>query len=98
MEVLMIPANDTRDDIITVEETLELEQSGYFYLENRQFIGPFSSPTKAKEAALGHCEGTAPGECRAVYQGTVRFNPITELNEALPDMHQLDQTSLATIN
>ncbi|KZZ77548.1 MULTISPECIES: hypothetical protein [unclassified Oleiphilus] len=95
----MMPANEERDEIIVVEETLELEQSGYFYLENRQFIGPFASPTKAKEAAMEHCLGTAPGECRAVYEGTVRFNPVTELNEALADMHQLaEQESLETLN
>ena len=95
----MMPANVERDEIIVVEDTLELEQSGYFYLENRQFIGPFESPTKAKDAAMEQCLGVAPGECRAVYQGTVRFNPVTELNEALADMHQLvDQESLETIN
>lgn len=95
----MMPANEERDEIIVVEETLELEQSGYFFLENRQFIGPFASPTKAKEVAMEHCQGTAPGECRAVYKGTVRFNPVTELNEALSDMHQLtEQESLETLN
>lgn len=94
----MIPANDERDEIITVEDAVELEQSGYFYLENRQFVGPFNSPKKAQAAALEQCQGTAPGECRAVYQGTVRFNPITELNEALSDMHQLDLDTLEAIN
>lgn len=94
----MLPAENERDEIIVVEDTLELEQSGYFYLENRQFIGPFESPTKAKIEAMEKCQGTAPGECRAVYQGTVRFNPITELNEALADMHQLEQEALETIN
>jgi len=94
----MTPAKIERDEIIVVEDALELEKSGYFYLDNRQFIGPFDSPTKAKSAAMETCQGNAPGECRAVYQGTVRFNPITELNEALADMHQLDSDSLETMN
>lgn len=92
----MMPANDAHDEIIVVEDATELEQSGYFYLENRQFVGPFDSPQKAQSAALQHCTGTAPGECRAVYKGSVRFNPITELNQPLADMHQLDPAVLET--
>jgi len=47
---------------------------------------------------MAKCQVTGPGACRAVYHGTVRFNPITELNEALADMHQLEQEALETIN
>jgi len=37
----MLPAENERDGIIVVEDTLELEKSVYFYLVNRQYIGQF---------------------------------------------------------
>jgi hypothetical protein len=94
----MMPAHNEHDEIIVVEEASELEESGYFYLENRQFQGPFESPKKAQSEALQNCTGTAPGECRAVYQGTVRFNPLTEHREPLADMHQVQSPELETVN
>jgi hypothetical protein len=77
-----------QDDIIMVEE--EVLERGFFYLENRQFKGPFQDPENARRAALVACEASAPGLCRAVYQGTVKFNAATQMREPLADMHQIE--------
>lgn len=74
------------DEIITVEEV----EKGYFYLENRQFKGPFTSSDEAIEAALSHCIPTGAGECRAVYHGSVRLNPDTSFKEPMADMRQIE--------
>ena len=66
------------DEIITVTESLE---NGYFYLENRRFEGPFSTGESASIAALDHCKLSIPGECRAIYHGTVQLNALTNLRE-----------------
>ncbi|MDX1452272.1 MAG: hypothetical protein R3183_06920 [Oleiphilaceae bacterium] len=81
------------DEIITVSEDVE---KGFFYLENRQFKGPFENSQDAMQAALSQCQMTAPGECRAIYHGSVRMNHETRLREPLADMHQVE--SLETIN
>ena len=81
------------DEVITVSEDVE---KGYFYLENRQFKGPVAKSEEAMQAALTKCQMTAPGECRAIYHGSVRMNHETQLREPLPDMRQID--SLETIN
>jgi len=73
------------DEIITVDETIE---KGYFYLENRQFHGPFDTEEAASTAALENCQFTSPGECRAIYHGSAKRNNETSLNEPMTDMHQ----------
>ncbi len=73
------------DEVITVDETIE---NGYFYLENRQFHGPFESEVLASQAALAHCKLTTPGECRAIYHGSAKRDQTTKLNEPLSDMRQ----------
>lgn len=73
------------DEVITVEETIE---KGYFYLENRQFYGPFENEDLASQAALEHCKLTTPGECRAIYHGSAKRDQTTKLNEPMSDMHQ----------
>lgn len=73
------------DEVITVDETIE---KGYFYLENRQFHGPFESELLASQAALQNCKLSSPGECRAIYHGSTRRDQITKLNSPLSDMRQ----------
>jgi len=73
------------DEIITVEETIE---KGYFYLENREFHGPYATEDAASKAALENCHLTIPGECRAIYHGSAKRNNETNLNEPMHDMHQ----------
>jgi len=73
------------DEVITVDETIE---KGYFYLENRQFHGPFDTEEAASTAALENCQFTSPGECRAIYHGSAKRNNETNLNEPMTDMHQ----------
>jgi len=73
------------DEIITVDESIE---KGYFYLENRQFHGPFDTEAAASTAALENCQLTSPGECRAIYHGSVKRNNETNLNEPMTDMRQ----------
>mgnify|MGYP003385710270 CR=1 FL=1 len=73
------------DEIITVDETIE---KGYFYLENRQFHGPYETEELASHAATENCQLTAPGECRAIYHGSAKRDNETQLNEPLSDMHQ----------
>jgi len=75
------------DEIITVEEAVE---QGYFYMENRQFKGPFVSSDAAIEAALEQCTASATGECRAVYHGSVKVNAETGFKEPMSDMHQIE--------
>lgn len=75
------------DEIITVEDDVE---KGYFYLDNRQFQGPFEDGDHASKAALENCQTSAPGECRAIYHGSVRNNHDTKLREPLADMRQTD--------
>jgi hypothetical protein len=76
-----------KDEIITVVEEVE---NGYFYLENRQFNGPFESSDLAIEAALTNCTANGAGECRAVYHGSVRVNPETSFKEPMGDMRQIE--------
>lgn len=73
------------DEVITVDSTIE---KGYFYLENRQFHGPFDSEELASEAALEHCKLTTSGECRAIYHGSAKRDQGTKLNEPMSDMRQ----------
>lgn len=75
------------DEVITVSEALE---KGYFYLENRRFEGPFPTGELASIAALEHCKLSVPGECRAIYHGTVQLNAVTNLREPLTDMRQIN--------
>lgn len=79
--------NNVIDEFITVEEPVE---NGYFYLENRKFQGPFSSSDEAIEAALEQCKANTPGECRAVYHGSVKVNAETGFKEPMSDMHQIE--------
>lgn len=76
------------DEIITVSDDVE---KGYFYLENREFQGPFDNDALASKAALDNCLLSSPGECRAIYHGSVRTNRNTNLREPLADMRQIDQ-------
>jgi len=80
-------ADQLADEIITVTEALE---NGYFYLENRRFEGPFATGEIASIAALEHCNLSIPGECRAIYHGTVQLNSVTNLREPLTDMRQIN--------
>ena len=73
------------DEFITVTETIE---KGYFYLENRQFHGPFETEAAASTAALEHCQLSIPGECRAIYHGSAKRNNDTNLNEPMGGMRQ----------
>tara|TARA_R110001592_G_scaffold93168_1_gene270748 strand:+ start:7272 stop:7535 length:264 start_codon:yes stop_codon:yes gene_type:complete len=73
------------DEVITVDETIE---KGYFYLENRQFHGPFENEDLASQAALENCKLTTPGECRAIYHGSTKRDQTTKLNEPMSDMRQ----------
>jgi len=82
------------DEIITVDEIIE---SGFFYLENRQFHGPFESNALASASALENCQLSKPGECRAIYQGSVKRNPDTNLNEPTSDMRQISTVECPTI-
>lgn len=75
------------DEIITVSDDVE---KGYFYLENREFQGPFDNDSLATKAAKENCQLSAPGECRAIYHGSVRKNHNTNLREPLRDMRQTD--------
>ncbi len=75
------------DEVITVIDDVE---HGFFYLENRQFCGPFERSEQAIEAARNHCVMTAPGECRAIYHGSVRLNHETRMREPLQDMRQIE--------
>ncbi len=79
--------NEIIDEVITVADDVE---KGYFYLENRQFRGPFEKGELASQAARKSCQSDIPGECRAIYHGSVRTNPATNLREPLADMHQID--------
>lgn len=80
-------AEQLAEEIIMVTETLE---NGYFYLENRRFEGPFPTGELASIAALDHCKLSIPGECRAIYHGTVQLNALTNLREPLTDMRQIN--------
>jgi hypothetical protein len=82
-----ILADQLAEEIITVTETLE---NGYFYLENRRFEGPFVTGEQASIAAIEHCKLSVPGECRAIYHGTVQLNSVTNLREPLADMRQIN--------
>lgn len=75
------------DEIITVSGEIE---TGYFYLENRRFEGPFSSGEEASKAAFENCNLTEPGQCRAIYHGSVQLNKDTNLREPLSDMRQIN--------
>jgi len=75
------------DEVITVNETFE---KGYFYLENRRFEGPYETGEQASIAALENCNLSVPGECRAIYHGTVQLNADTNLREPLADMRQIN--------
>jgi hypothetical protein len=78
------------DEVITVDETIE---KGYFYLENRQFHGPFEDEGLASQAALENCKLTIPGECRAIYHGSTKRDQSTKLNEPMGDMRQTSSIS-----
>lgn len=75
------------DTVITVSDQIE---KGYFYLDNRQFQGPFEKGEEASQAAIANCQLTQPGECRAIYHGSVRLNNSTHLREPMADMRQTD--------
>lgn len=75
------------DEVILVEDTIE---QGFFYMENRQFKGPFASSDEAIQSALDHCTASANGECRAVYQGSVKVNAETGIKEPMSDMRQIE--------
>ena len=74
------------DEVITVDEKIE---NGYFYLENRQFHGPYDSEELASEAAFENCQLSIPGECRAIYHGSTKRDNETNLNVPLGDMRQI---------
>lgn len=80
-----------QDDIIQVEDQVE---TGYFYLNDRQFRGPYPDNKQALKALQANCKSQAPGECRAIYHGTVKFNPATNTKEPLSDMKQVDVVTL----
>tara|TARA_R110001592_G_scaffold104699_1_gene294593 strand:- start:11075 stop:11338 length:264 start_codon:yes stop_codon:yes gene_type:complete len=80
-----MPTTYDIDDVITVDETIE---KGYFYLENRQFHGPFESEDLASKAALENCNLKSPGECRAIYHGSTKRDLTTKLNAPMSDMRQ----------
>jgi len=82
------------DEIITVDETIE---KGYFYLENRQFHGPFETEEAASKSALENCNLSSPGECRAIYMGSAKRNNETNLNEPMGDMHQTSSVNCPSI-
>lgn len=77
--------NTAIDEVITVEETVE---KGYFYLENRQFHGPYETEEQASQAAIENCNLTTPGERRAIYHGSAKRDNETKLNVPLSDMHE----------
>lgn len=79
-------STNTIDEVITVEETVE---KGYFYLENRQFHGPYETEEQAAQAAIENCNLTAPGERRAIYQGSAKRDNETKLNAPLSDMREI---------
>ena len=85
--------DELSDEIITVNEALE---KGYFYLENRRFEGPFETGEQASIVALEHCKLSIPGECRAIYYGTVQLNVDTNLREPLADMHQINSVEFSS--
>ena len=87
-------ADQLADEIITVTEALE---KGYFYLENRRFEGPFVTGEIASIAALEHCKLSIPGECRAIYHGTVQLNSVTNLREPLTDMRQINSVEFPKV-
>lgn len=72
------------DEIISVVDEVE---KGFFYLQNREFQGPFTNSDDAIQAA---CQTSAQGERRAVYHGSVRVNLDTKLKEPMADMHQIE--------
>lgn len=74
------------DEVITLEEKVE---KGYFFMDNREFKGPFESSDAALEAALEQCSGVN-GSCRAVYYGSVRVSGETSLREPMNDMRQIE--------
>ena len=82
------------DEIITVNEELE---KGYFYLEKRRFEGPFVTGEQASLAALENCNLNTPGECRAIYHGTVQLNADTNLREPLADMRQINSVEYSKV-
>jgi len=89
-----MPNKHEVDEVITVSNHLDVAdriEKGYFYLDNRVFKGPFEKSEDAGQAALKNCKLTAPGECRAIYHGSVRTNLETNLKEPLADMRQTDQ-------
>ncbi len=73
------------DEVIVVDENIE---KGYFYLENRQFHGPYETEEQASKAALDHCKLSTPGECRAIYHGSAKRDTDTNLNVPLSDMRE----------
>ncbi len=75
------------DAVITVSGHVE---KGYFYLDNREFQGPFEKGEQASQAALENCNLSSPGDCRAIYHGSVRVNSETLLREPMADMRQTD--------
>lgn len=87
-------AGQLADEIIMLNEALE---KGYFYLENRRFEGPFSTGELASIAALEHCNLSIPGECRAIYHGTVQLNSLTNLREPLTDMRQINSVEYSKV-
>lgn len=73
------------DEVIVVDENIE---KGYFYLENRQFHGPYETEEQASQAALENCKLSSPGECRAIYHGSAKRDSDTNLNVPLGDMRE----------
>ncbi len=86
-----MPLAHQSDEFITVSDDV---QKGFFYLENRQFVGPFNNEVEASNEAIKCCAQSAPSACRAIYHGSVRLNRDTNLQEPLADMRQIDVVAL----
>jgi hypothetical protein len=89
---LEMPVTNASDEFITVSDDV---QKGFFYLENRQFIGPFSSEVEASNEAVKCCTQITASSCRAIYHGSVRLNRNTNLREPMYDMKQIEVIELA---
>lgn len=95
-----MPITKESEEFITINEDV---QNGFFYLESRQFVGPFSNKVEASQEALQSCvdsaynNNSAFNSCRAIYFGSVRLNRETNLREPMADMRQIDTVALTVV-
>lgn len=95
-----MPVTNESEEFITINEDV---QNGFFFLESRKFVGPFSNKVEASQEALKSCVASACNNdsafnsCRAIYFGSVRINREINLHEPMSDMRQIDTVELTAV-